>query len=143
LTGYATASLPTCNSGAKGDVAYTTDGTPALTFCNGTSWVNNGGTQFTYAATGCTPSAASGDATGGSITLASGPCTAITVTFNGAVGMAASHLWTCSVNDQTALNASTYIPAWGQKSSTTTTATLPIPAAVGSTDVITFNCTPH
>lgn len=143
LTGYATASLPVCNSGAKGEIAYTTDGTAALTFCNGSSWVNSGGTQFTYVATGCTPSAASGDATGGSITLAAGPCTSIVVTFNGVVGMTAGHLWDCAVHDQTALAGGTWIPSWSQSSSTTTTATIPIPAAAGSTDVITFSCTPH
>ena len=143
VTGYATASLPTCNSGSKGAMAYTTDGTPAFTFCNGTNWVNNGGTPFTMSGTGCTPTAATGDATGGTFTLASGPCTSVTVTFNGAVGMTAGHGWDCSVGDQTLQAAGTWFGRWNQTSSTTTTAAIPIPAAAGSTDVITFSCTPH
>lgn len=143
LPGYATASLPTCNSGATGELAYTTDGTPSFTFCNGTSWVQNGGTLFTMAGTGCTPTAATGDATGGSFTLAAGPCTAVTITFNGAVGMTAAHLWVCEASDQTLQAAGTWFGTWGQSASTTTTATIPIPSAAGSTDVITFSCTPH
>jgi hypothetical protein len=143
VAGFATGSLPTCNSGSKGALAYTTDGTPSFTFCNGTTWTSNGGTLFTMAGTGCTPTAATGDATGGSFTLASGPCTAVTVTFNGAVGMTAGHLWDCSVEDQTLQAAGTWFGRWGQSSSTTTTAVIPIPAAAGTTDVITFSCTPH
>ena len=143
LTGYATASLPTCNAGSKGSLAYTTDGTPAFTFCNGTIWSSNGGTTFTIAGTGCTPSVASGDATGGSITLAAGPCTSVTITFNGAVGMTAAHLWVCEAHDQSLQAAGTWIPGWSQTSSTTTSAVIPIPGAAGPTDVITFNCTPH
>lgn len=143
LAGYATASLPTCNAGAKGEIAYTTDSTAALTFCNGSSWVSTGGTAFTMAGTGCTPTAATGDATGGSFTLAAGPCTAVTVTFNGAVGMTAPHMWVCAVSDQTLQNAGTWFGTWGQSASTTTTATIPIPPAAGATDVVTFNCSPH
>jgi hypothetical protein len=143
VPGFATASLPTCNSGAKGEIAYTTDGTAAFTFCNGTTWTSTGGTPFTYAATGCTPSASSGDATGGSITLAAGPCTSIVITFNGAVGMTATHLWDCTVEDQTLQAAGTWFGRWGQSASTTTTATIPIPPAAGATDVITFSCQPH
>lgn len=101
LTGYATASLPTCNSSSKGSLAYTTDGTPAFTFCNGSTWTSTGGTTFTVAGTGCTPTAVTGDATGGSFVLGTGPCTSVTVTFNGAVGMTAPHLWVCSNSDQT------------------------------------------
>lgn len=143
LIGYATASLPTCNASNKGAIAFTTDGTAALTFCNGTSWVSTGGTPFTMAGTGCTPTAATGDATGGSFTLAAGPCTAVTITFNGAVGMTAAHMWVCAISDQTLQNAGTWFGSWGQSASTTTTATIPIPAAAGATDVITFNCSPH
>jgi len=141
--GYATASLPTCNSGAKGQVAYTTDNTPAFAFCNGTSWVSGGGTTFTMAGTGCTPTGATGGATTGKFTLASGPCTVVTITFNGAVGMTATNGWHCDVGDDTAQNAGTWIPHWGQSSSTTTTAAIPIPAAAGTTDVISFNCSQY
>lgn len=144
LEGYATASLPTCNGTTnKGAVAYTTDGTPALTFCNGTNWTNAGGTQFTYVATGCTPSASAGSATAGSITLAAGPCTSIVITPNGAVGMTAANGWDCDVSDQTTQAAGTWIQRWGQSASTTTTATIPIPSAAGATDKITFHCVPY
>src|SRR6185312_9372353 len=117
-----------------------TDGTPAFTFCNSGVWTSTGGTQFTYSATGCTPSAASGDATGGSITLAAGPCTSITVTFNGAVGMTAPHLWVCSISDPSLNGPTSWFGSWGQSSSTTTTATFQIPGAAGATDTITFSC---
>lgn len=142
LPGYATSGLPTCNSSSKGQPAYTTDGTPAFTFCNGTSWISSGGTQFTYVATGCTPSAAVGSATAGKITLTAvpGPCTSIVITPNGAVGMTAPNGWDCDVSDQTTQAAGTWIQRWGQSASTTTTATIPIPAAAGATDVITFHC---
>lgn len=143
LFGYTTAGLPACTSGSKGLLAYTTDGTAALTFCNGSTWVNNGGTQFTFVATGCTPSASSGDATGGSITLAAGPCTQLVITFNGAVGMTASHLWVCSVSDPALNGPTSWFGSWGASSSTTTTATIQIPPAVGATDTITFSCEPH
>lgn len=143
LFGYATASLPTCNSSLKGAVAYVTDGTTALTYCNGTTWVSSGTTPFTIAGTGCTPTSPTGDATGGSFTLASGPCTSVTVTFNGAVGMSATHLWDCSVGDQTLQAAGTWFGRWLQSSSTTATVVIPIPSAAGSTDVITFSCSAH
>ena len=76
LPSYATASLPTCT---PGQLAYADDGTGSITYCNNSdTWVSGGGTQFTYTVVGCPPSAASGDATGGSITLA--PCAAPTQT---------------------------------------------------------------
>jgi hypothetical protein len=141
--GYATASLPTCNSGAEGEIAYTTDGTASPVFCNGTSWVGSGGTTFTISATGCTPSAHAGSATAGTITLASGPCTSIVITPNGAVGMTAPNGFHCNVGDRTTQNAGTWIPEWGESASSTTTATIPIPSAAGATDVISFDCTPY
>lgn len=145
VAGYATASLPTCNSGSKGALAYTTDGTPSFSFCNGTNWVNTGGTTFTMVGTGCTPTAATGDATGGTFTLASGPCTAVTVTFNGAVGMTAGHLWDCNIHDETLQAAGTWFGSWGNTPSGTPTVStvIPIPTAAGATDVIYFSCAPH
>lgn len=143
LIGYATASLPTCNTAAKGEIAYTTDSTAALVFCTGSTWAGTGGTQFTYTATGCTPSAAAGSATAGTITLASGPCTSIVITPNGAQGMTAANGYHCNVGDRTTQNAGTWIPSWGESASTTTTVTIPIPAAAGATDVISFSCTPY
>lgn len=99
-----------------------------------------GGTKFTYAATGCAPSASSGGATAGTVTLASGPCTQLVITMNGGTGLTAPNGWACNVGDRTAEAAGTFIPAWYESSSTTTTATIPIPPSVGSTDVIRFSC---
>jgi hypothetical protein len=96
-----------------------------------------GGTKFTEAPTGCTPSATAGGATAGTITLASGPCTSIVITMNGATGLTAPNGWSCNVHDRTAST----IPAWGETSSTTTTATIPVPGAAGATDMLSFNCT--
>jgi hypothetical protein len=59
---------------------------------------------------------------------------------NGATGYTAPATYHCSVGDRTATAAGTYIPAWIESASTTTTATIPIPAAVGATDVISFFC---
>lgn len=96
-----------------------------------------GGTKFTLAPTGCTPSATSGGATAGTITLAAGPCTSIVVTMNGATGLTAPVGWNCAVHDRGA----TTIPTWGESASSTTTATIPVPGAVGATDVLSFSCT--
>lgn len=111
----------------------TTSGTLAISY----SGPVVGGTKFTQAPTGCTPSATAGGATAGTITLASGPCTSIVITMNGATGLTAPTGWTCNVHDRTAST----IPAWGETTSSTTTATIPIPTAAGATDVISFNCT--
>lgn len=94
-------------------------------------------TKFTLTPTGCTPSSTTGGATAGLITLASGPCTSIVITMNGATGLTAANGWTCDVGDRT----SSTIPAWHETSSATTTATIPIPAAAGATDVLSFSCT--
>lgn len=101
------------------------------------------GTTFTIAGTGCTPSAHSGTAFAGAFTLASGPCTAVTITMNGATGFTTTNGYHCSVGDKTTQNAGTWVPVWGESASNTTTATLPIPGAAGATDVITFGCTPY
>lgn len=98
-------------------------------------------TTFTIAPTGCTPSAHAGSATAGTITLAAGPCTSIVITMNGATGLTAPNGWHCNVGDKTAQNAGTWIPEWPESSSTTTTATISIPAAAGATDVMSFACT--
>ncbi|MDR5728316.1 MAG: hypothetical protein RB191_12885 [Terriglobia bacterium] len=100
-------------------------------------------TKFTVAATGCTPSATTGTAFGGTITLAAGPCTSLVITMNGATGYTATTGFSCQVSDRTTQTAGTWIPEWGETSSTTTTATIAIPAAAGATDVISFNCQPN
>lgn len=128
-----------------GAVALTTDVSGTLPIANGglantADAIIGGGTKFTQTPTGCTPSATTGTAAGGTITLASGPCTSIVITINGATGLSATTGWGCSVTDLTTELAGTYIPVWSEKSSTLTTATIPIPAAVGATDVIRFTC---
>jgi len=100
-------------------------------------------TTFTVSGTGCTPSAHTGTAFAGTVTLASGPCTSITVTMNGATGFTATTGYHCNVGDRTTQNAGTWIPMWGESATSTSTATIPIPAAAGVTDVISFQCTPY
>lgn len=97
-------------------------------------------TTFTIAPTGCTPSAHAGGPFGGTITLASGPCTSIVVTMNGATGFTAPVGYHCDVNDLTLQTAGTWFGEWGESATSTTTATIPIPSAAGATDVISFNC---
>jgi len=100
-------------------------------------------TTFTITGTGCTPSAHAGSAFAGTITLASGPCTSILITPNGATGFTAPTGFHCNVGDRTTQNAGTWIPQWGESATTTTTVTIPVPAAAGATDVLSFNCTPY
>lgn len=100
----------------------------------------SGGTKFSITPTGCTPTSTAGGATAGTITLAA-TCTSIVITMNGATGLTSKVGWHCDVGDETAQTSGTYIPAWYENSSTTTTATVPIPGAVGTTDVISFSCT--
>jgi hypothetical protein len=97
-------------------------------------------TTFTITPTGCTPSAHAGGPFAGTITLASGPCTSIIVTMNGATGFTAPNGYHCNVGDRTTQLAGTYVPEWNETATTATTATIPIPAAAGTTDVITFAC---
>jgi collagen type VII alpha len=99
-------------------------------------------TKFTAAGTGCTVGTTTGGPFAGTFTLATGPCTSVAITLNGATGFTDGVGYACVATDQTTQAAGTYIPAWGQKSSTTTTATLPIPSAAGTTDVISFSCAP-
>jgi hypothetical protein len=134
------AQLLTYMSTASFPIGGTTPAGGAFTTLSGSGLIVKG-TKFTIAATGCTPSATTGGATAGTITLASGPCTSIVITMNGATGLTAPNGWKCSVGDRTAQAAGTYIPEWYENSSTTTTATIPIPAAAGATDVISFACT--
>jgi len=100
-------------------------------------------TTFTVSGTGCTPSAPAGGAFAGTITLASGPCTVVTVTMNGATGFTTTTGYHCNVGDRTMQNAGTWIPAWTESATSTTTATIPVPAAAGATDVLSFECTPY
>jgi len=143
LPNYTTAGEPACAAGNKAQQIFLTDGSGAEAICNGTAWITSGGTQFTYMATGCTPSAASGSAAAGSITLAAGPCTSIVITPNGATGLTATNGWICTVGDRTTQAAGTWIPKWGETTSTATTVTIPIPGAAGATDVINFSCVPY
>lgn len=100
-------------------------------------------TTFTVSGTGCTPSAHAGSPFAGTVTLASGPCTSLTITINGATGFTTTTGYHCNVGDRTTQNAGTWIPMWSESATSTTTATIPIPAAAGATDVISFECTPY
>jgi hypothetical protein len=135
----------TVNSGTAGCLGYyATTGTAIspTAACSSTSTLSDlqAQTAFTIAGTGCTPTVTAPGPFGGTFTLASGPCTAVTITINGATGFTAPNGYHCSVHDRTALAGGTWIPAWGETTSTVHTATLPIPGAAGTSDVISFNC---
>jgi hypothetical protein len=91
------------------------------------------GTKFTTS--GCSISSTTGGATAGTFTLGANSCTAI-LTMNGATGLTAPNGWTCQAHDRTAPT----ILIGGESSSTTTTASITIPAGAGSTDIISFSC---
>ena len=97
-------------------------------------------TTFTVVGTGCALAGHTGGPFGGTVTLSSGPCTAVTVTINGGSGFTTTNGYHCTVSDRTAQAAGTWIPNWGESSVTTTTLTIPIPAAAGTSDVISFSC---
>jgi hypothetical protein len=90
-------------------------------------------TKFTTS--GCSISATTGGATGGTFTLGANTCTAV-ITMNGATGLTSPHGWSCQAHDQTAPT----VLIGGESSSTTTTASFTIPAGAGATDVISFGC---
>lgn len=92
------------------------------------------GTKFTTS--GCSISSTTGGGTAGTFTLGANTCTAI-VTMNGATGSTSNSGWTCQAHDKTAPT----VLIGGESSSTTTTASITIPAGAGATDVISFSCT--
>jgi hypothetical protein len=96
-----------------------------------------GSVKFTVSGGTCTDSATSGGNQGGTITMSSvGGCTLI-VTPGG--GLVAKNMWVGSMADQTQPT----IPAWKQTAQSTTTITFTVPAAVASTDVVTFDIHPE
>lgn len=93
------------------------------------------GTKFTAVGTGCTIATTTGSAaSAGTFTLATGPCSVVTVTINGATGATAPLGWLCPAWDQTTKT----VLIGGNSSSNTTTAVFTIPAGAGTTDVIAF-----
>jgi hypothetical protein len=92
------------------------------------------GTKFTTS--GCSISSTTGGGTAGTFTLGANTCTAV-LTMNGATGATATNGWSCQAHDRTAPT----ILIGGETSSTTTTASIAIPAGAGATDVISFSCT--
>jgi len=92
------------------------------------------GTRFTTSGCSATPTA--GGATAGTFTLGANSCTVV-ITLNGATGITAPTGWTCAAHDRTAPT----VLIGGESSSTTTTASITIPAGAGTTDVISFSCT--
>lgn len=143
-----TASVGTCNSGTAGYIQAVKDGgVAALATCNGTNWVSDGTTAFTAAGSaGCTISTTAGDASGGYFIVGTGctPGTAtVTITFNGSVGMTATHLWVCTIYDFTLQSAGSWFGDWAPSAHTTTTVTIPIPLAASIGDEIDFACSAH
>jgi hypothetical protein len=139
-----------CTAQVSGGGNVSTTGTPAANqlaqFTNSTTIqgitiptltlsVLQAATAFTASGTGCTPTLDSNrTAFTGLITLASGPCTAIVITPNGATNVSGAHGFHANVSDRSA----TTIPAWGESTSSSTTVTIPVPAAAGTTDVLSI-----
>lgn len=94
----------------------------------------SGGTKFTTS--GCSVSSTTGGAAAGVFTLGANTCTVV-ITMNGATGATATNGWSCQAHDRTAPT----VLIGGESSSTTTTASITIPAGAGATDVISFSCT--
>lgn len=92
-------------------------------------------TKFTTS--GCSISSTTGSATSGTFTLGANSCSAV-ITMNGASGYTATNGWACAASDRTATTV-----LISQSASSTTTATLSIPAGAGTTDVISFLCQPY
>jgi hypothetical protein len=92
------------------------------------------GTKFTTS--GCSVSSTTGGATAGIFTLGANTCTVV-ITMNGATGLTSTNGWTCQAHDRTSITAIID----GESSSTTTTASIVIPATAGTTDIISFSCT--
>lgn len=99
-------------------------------------YYHEAGTKFTATGTGCTVGATVGGPTGGTFTLAAGPCTSVLITMGGSF-VASDNGWTCEAHDKTAPT----VLIGGESASNTTTATFTIPALAGTTDVISFHCT--
>lgn len=106
----------------------------------GTTWVCGAaspyppeGTKFTTS--GCSISSTTGGATSGIFTLGANSCTAVLTMGAGAPTVRTG--WTCQAHDRTAPT----VLIGGESSSTTTTASITIPAGAGATDVISFSCT--
>jgi hypothetical protein len=102
-------------------------------------------TAATMVATGCTPTSVNNGPFAGKFNLASGPCTSIVITMNGATGFTDPLGFDCSVDDETLQAAGTWFGKWGASADTTTTATIPIPGAAvtGGTDGISWACHPR
>lgn len=138
------------NTGALGVNGATYGSTGNLLMSNSStaapSWTNtipsvttfpaiiSGSTKFTTS--GCSVSSTTGGAAAGVFTLGANSCTVV-ITINGATGATSNNGWTCQAHDRTA--PATLIG--GESSSTTTTASITIPAGAGATDVISFSCT--
>jgi hypothetical protein len=94
------------------------------------------GTKFT--ASGCSNSATAGGASAGVFTIGATSCTVV-VTISGATGATAPNGWTCQAHDRTHPT----VLIGGESSSTTTTASITIPAGASTSDVISFSCTAY
>lgn len=90
------------------------------------------GTKFTTS--GCSVSSTTGGGSVGTFTLGANSCTVV-ITIGG-VTTGAPNGWSCQAHDRTAPT----VLIGGESSSTTTTASITIPAGAGTTDVISFVC---
>lgn len=88
-----------------------------------------------FTVSGCSATGATGSGTAGVFTLGANSCSAV-ITINGVAGMTAPHGWTCNAHDRTTPS----VIITGENASTTTTATIAIPAGAGATDVVSFSC---
>lgn len=122
-------------AGAAGAPLLSAGGSAAMTW-GAVSPLASASTKFT--ASGCAISSTTGGPAAGTFTLGTNSCTAV-ITINGATGAVASNGWSCDAHDKTVPT----VLIGGESSSTTTTASITIPAGAGTTDVISFACAPY
>jgi hypothetical protein len=91
----------------------------------------SGGTKFTTTGSTCSISSTTGGATGGTVVTGGGGCNVVLTAGNSL--NAPNSIWICTWGDR---NQPT-VPVWREVSSTATTCTTTLPAAVASADVLT------
>jgi hypothetical protein len=90
-----------------------------------------------FSATGCQVYSIEGSGMAGIFTLGESDCT-VTLTLFPAQQSPAPHGWSCQAHDR----AHPSLVLGGESRSTSTTASIPIPATVAAEDTISFACTP-
>ena len=124
-TGAVTATLASAGADTLWGNVSGTSGAPGYHAINPTALaVLQDTTAITVS--GCAPAATElSPTTGGQITQPATACTTVTFTF----AVTAPHGWNCTMGDITKTAAGTFIPTWIESSNTTTSCTVPIPAA--------------